>query len=34
MLRRLLNVPGLLWVAVLVALHYVGAAIGLSKGPR
>ena len=31
-MRRLLNIPGLLWVAVLVALHFAGAIIGIKRG--
>jgi hypothetical protein len=32
--KRLLAVPGIVWIAVVVALHYVGAAIGITKGGR
>lgn len=31
-MRRLLNVPGILWVFVLVALHFGAAIIGIKRG--
>jgi hypothetical protein len=31
-MRRLWNVPGLLWVAVVLALHYGAAIIGIKRG--
>jgi hypothetical protein len=33
-MRRLLAIPGIVWIAVVVALHYLGAAIGITKGGR
>jgi hypothetical protein len=34
MMRRLLNIPGIVWVAAIVALHYLGAAIGIRQGGK
>ena len=31
-MRRLFNIPGILWVAVVVALHYGAAIVGIKRG--
>jgi hypothetical protein len=31
-MKRLLSIPGILWVCIVVALHYGAAIIGIKRG--